>query len=79
MRHPIILLLLGSLLTGLGFICFLPPFEGFDETAGFGQSRLLGCVETSHVADEAHPGPELILVSHRARVVQPVVKVGGGA
>jgi hypothetical protein len=29
------LLLIGSLLTGLGFILLLPPFEGFDETAHY--------------------------------------------
>jgi hypothetical protein len=31
----IFLLLIGSLLTGLGFILLLPPFEGFDETAHY--------------------------------------------
>ncbi|MEA2898703.1 MAG: hypothetical protein QOJ84_4318 [Bradyrhizobium sp.] len=29
------LLLIGSLLTGVGFILLLPPFEGFDETAHY--------------------------------------------
>ena len=29
------LALLGSLLTGIGFIALLPPFEGFDETAHY--------------------------------------------
>jgi hypothetical protein len=39
MRQPLfaaIILLVGSLLAGLGFCVLLPPFEGFDETAHYG-------------------------------------------
>src|SRR4051794_19707415 len=46
--RAMLLLLLGSLLTGLGFVALLPPFEGFDETGHY--SAIAQFAETGRAA-----------------------------
>jgi 4-amino-4-deoxy-L-arabinose transferase-like glycosyltransferase len=46
LRRALALLLLGSLLVGLGHLALLPPFEGFDETAHYSYVQQLA--ETGH-------------------------------